>query len=293
MGGRGEGITLRITFFYDMNRVVIRKMIAAAATLFCWATVAAQEDCVLPAFGEGERLVYTVGYKDAMWPNTERGTVVLTVGEDRSQGVPALRIDAQARVKGMFSWFYKLDDRYHSWLRKTDMRPLRAEAELLEGDYRFSSAFVYDWDEGISRNTFRDHRNPEATEVDVELAGDAMDGVSLFYTLRMHDIATYEPGQTKTLALLLKDNVRFIRYTYYGREVREIKGLGKVATLKFSCQLVNDGAESFEEGSEFFVWISDDDNKVPVFLESPLRVGSVRARLVEYDGLMYDSEAFR
>ena len=87
--------------------------------------------------------------------------------------------------------------------------------------------------------------------------------------------------------------MRFIRYTYYGREVREIKGLGKVATLKFSCQLVNDGAESFEEGSEFFVWISDDDNKVPVFLESPLRVGSVRARLVEYDGLMYDSEAFR
>ena len=46
-----------------------------------------------------------------------------------------------------------------------------------------------------------------------------------------------------------------------------------------------------EEGSEFFVWISDDGNKVPVFLESPLRVGSVRARLVEYGGLMYDSGA--
>ena len=68
-------------------------------------------------------------------------------------------------------------------------------------------------------------------------------------------------------------------------------GLGRVNTLKFSCQLVNDVADSFEEGSEFFVWISDDGNKVPVFLESPLRVGSVRARLVEYGGLMYDSGA--
>ena len=36
-------------------------------------------------------------------------------------------------VKGMFSWFYKLDDRYHSWLRSSDMRPVGAEAELLEG----------------------------------------------------------------------------------------------------------------------------------------------------------------
>ncbi len=118
-----------------------------------------------------------------------------------------------------------------------------------------------------------------------------MGGISLFYTLRMHDIAAYEPGQSKTLALLLKDTVRFIKYTYHGREVREVRGLGRVNTLKFSCQLVNDVADSFEEGSEFFVWISDDGNKVPVFLESPLRVGSVRARLVEYGGLMYDSGA--
>ena len=44
------------------------------------------------------------------------------------------------------------------------------------------------------------------------------------------------------------------------------RGLGGVNTLKFSCQLVNDVADSFEEGSEFFVWISDDgSNKVPGF----------------------------
>lgn len=262
-----------------------------AAVVFCWMTGRAQDDRTTPAFGGRERLVYTVSYRAAMWPNTDMGTVVLTVDEDEADGVPALRISARATVKGMFSWFYKLDDRYHSWLRSSDMRPVKAEAELLEGDYRFSSAFVYDWDEGVSYNAFRDHRNPEATEVAVELAGEAMDGISLFYTLRMHDIAAYEPGQSKTLALLLKDTVRFIKYTYHGREVREVRGLGRVNTLKFSCQLVNDVADSFEEGSEFFVWISDDGNKVPVFLESPLRVGSVRARLVEYGGLMYDSGA--
>ena len=256
-----------------------------AAVVFCWMTGRAQDDRTTPAFGGGERLVYTVSYRAAMWPNTDMGN------EDEADGVPALRISARATVKGMFSWFYKLDDRYHSWLRSSDMRPVKAEAELLEGDYRFSSAFVYDWDEGVSYNAFRDHRNPEATEVAVELAGEAMDGISLFYTLRMHDIAAYEPGQSKTLALLLKDTVRFIKYTYHGREVREVRGLGRVNTLKFSCQLVNDVADSFEEGSEFFVWISDDGNKVPVFLESPLRVGSVRARLVEYGGLMYDSGA--
>lgn len=288
--GRGVGCSktcpVQMTDCY-MVTGMIRRFAMLAAVLFAGTAGRAQTDGTLPAFGAGERLVYTVSYRAAMWPNTDMGDVVLTVEDDLLDGVPALKISARATVKGMFRWFYKLDDRYHSWLRTSDMLPVRAEADLLEGDYRFSSSFVYDWDEGVSFNTYRDHRYPEATETDVELAGDAMDAISLFYTLRMHDIASYTPGQTMTLALLLKDDVRFIKYRYYGREVREIKGLGKVKTLKFSCQLVNDGADSFEEGSEFFVWISDDANKVPVFLESPLRVGSIRARLVEYGGLQH------
>lgn len=78
-------------------------------------------------------MVYTVSYRAAMWPNTDMGTVVLTVDEDEADGVPALRISARATVKGMFSWFYKLDDRYHSWLRSSDMRPVKAEAEPVGG----------------------------------------------------------------------------------------------------------------------------------------------------------------
>ena len=93
-----------------------------AAVVFCWMTGRAQDDRTTPAFGGGERLVYTVSYRAAMWPNTDMGTVVLTVDEDEADGVPALRISARATVKGMFSWFYKLDDRYHSWLRSSDMR---------------------------------------------------------------------------------------------------------------------------------------------------------------------------
>lgn len=244
-----------------------------------------------PAFGAGERLVYTVSYRAAMWPNTDMGDVVLTVADDMVGGVKTLRIDARATVKGMFRWFYKLDDRYHSWLRKSDMRPVRAEADLTEGDYRFTSAYVYDWNNKTSQNSYRNHNFPDTSNVAIALAGDAMDAISLFYNLRLHDIASYDPGQTKSLALLLKDKVQFVKYTYYGKEVKNVPGLGKVNTLKFSCQLVNDGADSFEDGSEFFVWISDDRNKVPVLLESPLRVGSIRARLVEYSGLQYEGGA--
>lgn len=280
--------------------MINRKISALAVMILAWSVAQAQVPQLVldpfpdatPAFKDGERLVYTVSYRASMWPNTDMGDVVLTVSNDVAGGVKALRIDARATVKGMFRWFYKLDDRYHSWLRKSDMRPVRAEADLTEGDYRFTSTYVYDWNNKVAENSFRNHKYSEGTDIAIALAGDAMDAISLFYNLRLHDIASYRPGQSKSLALLLKDRVQFVRYKYYGKEVKDVPGLGKVNTLKFSCQLVNDGADSFEDGSEFFIWISDDRNKVPVLLESPLRVGSIRARLVEYSGLMYESGAF-
>lgn len=270
---------------------MMKSIMLALLASVAWMQGAAQTDGLEKTFDSGESLKYTVSYRAKMWPNTDMGDVMLTVADDTVGTEPALKISARATVKGIFSWFYQLDDRYNSWLHRHDMYPLLANAELLEGDYRFSSRYEYEWAAGISNNTYRDHRNPEPTEAVVELAGDAMDAISLFYTLRMHDMDTYTPGETRTLALLLKNSVQFIQYRYYGKEEKRVKGLGVVKTLKFSCQLINDGADSFEEGSEFFVWISDDGNKIPVFLESPLRVGSVRARLVEYDGLLYGADA--
>ena len=239
-----------------------------------------------PTFGHGEKLTYSVSYRAAMWPNTDVGSVVLTVTDDQLDGVDSYRLDAVATISGMFKWFYKLNDRYHIWLRKSDMRPVRADANLSEGDYRFTSTYLYDWDSGVSHNTYHNHAHPKASHANVQLVSDAMDAISLFYNLRLNDFSTYVPGESRSLAFLLTDKVQLIKYKFHGREVKKILGLGEVATLKFSCQLVNDSADSFEDGSEFFVWISDDANRIPVLFESPLKVGSIRARLVKYEGLV-------
>lgn len=266
----------------DMN---VKNFFRAALCIACFGASVAARPAVPPAFNDGETLKYTVSYRAAMWPNTDMGDVTMTVRADTLDGVPTLRIDARATVKGVFSWFYVLDDRYSSWLRRGDRKPVRATADLVEGDYRFASRFDYDWRRGVASNRYRNLRHTEWVDTLVHIGRDAMDGVSLFYNLRGQDIASFEPGEERTLRLLLKDQVKTVRYRYYGRETKKVPGLGRIATLKFSCQLVNDDADSFEEGSEFFVWITADNNKIPVFLESPLRVGRVRARLVEWDGV--------
>ena len=38
------------------------------------------------------------------------------------------------------------------------------------------------------------------------------------------------------------------------------------------------------------IWVSDDENKVPLMIESPVTVGSVKAVLQSYSGLRHGGE---
>ena len=39
------------------------------------------------------------------------------------------------------------------------------------------------------------------------------------------------------------------------------------------------------------VWVSDDKNKVPLLIESPVSVGSIKVVLKSYKGLKYEMDA--
>ncbi len=41
----------------------------------------------------------------------------------------------------------------------------------------------------------------------------------------------------------------------------------------------------FKEKESLTVWVSDDDNKIPLLIKADLAVGSLKASLTEYKGL--------
>ena len=80
-------------------------------------------------------------------------------------------------------------------------------------------------------------------------------------------------------------------YRFVGREVKKIRTMGKFRTLKFACQIGTSEGYSFTDGDEFFIWISDDRNKIPLWLESPIRIGSICAYITGTKGLKYPLES--
>ena len=101
------------------------------------------------------------------------------------------------------------------------------------------------------------------------------------------DPATLQEGKTEVLEMLLEDTIRHLRYRFLGRETKKIRSMGTFRTLKFACQIGTSEGYSFTDGTEFTVWISDDKNLIPLYIESPVRIGSVQAYISGYHGLKY------
>ena len=234
----------------------------------------------------GEVLDYYVSYKAKMIPNTEVGTVRVSTVEEHCDGNPCYKVVGYARTMPSFRLFFKLEDRYTVWVDQKTLRPLAFESDLHESDYTYQSQMRYDWDKMRVATRWRSRQRPYQ-ERELELTKESMDAISLFFSMRSAQAESFHAGEPATLQMVLPDTIRTIRYRFIGRENKKIRNIGKFRTLRFECELGSSEEFSFTDGTVFTIWISDDENKIPLYIESPIRIGSIQAYISKMKGLKY------
>ena len=235
----------------------------------------------------GEVLDYRASYKAKFFPKTEVGSVRVTTAEEEYEGEPMYRIVAHGKTLPAFRWVMNVDDKYTILVDREEVKTRRFESDIREGNYRFWSNYVYDWPEMTVHTRWQGRRMVRDTTKTMSLTPRSMDPVSLYFHLRSIDPETLQEGKTEVLEMLLEDTIRHLRYRFLGRETKKIRNMGTFRTLKFACQIGTSEGYSFTDGTEFTVWISDDKNLIPLYIESPVRIGSVQAYISGYHGLKY------
>ena len=87
--------------------------------------------------------------------------------------------------------------------------------------------------------------------------------------------------------MVLEDTIRPLKYRFIRRDTIKVPHVGRFATMKFACTIGSSEEFSFTDGTEFFMWITEDENKIPVMIASPVRVGEVRVYLRRCEGLRH------
>lgn len=261
----------------------VRKILMAVCGIF-WVTTAAAQ-----LYHPGEELHYTVSYRAKLFPNTEVATVDVTTVEGSMDGILAYKVTGYGRTLPAFRWFFSIEDTYTVWVDPATLRSMRFEGDIREGKYTFRNRYDYDWDNLKVHTWWQSRENPPKTKT-MTITENGMDAVSLYFNLRSIDTDKMRIGERRSLEMVLEDTVRTLDFRFLGREVKKINKQGSFRTLKFACQIGTSDGFSFTDGTEFTVWISDDRNKIPLYIESPIRVGSIQAYISSFSGLKYPLE---
>ena len=239
----------------------------------------------------GETLHYKMSYRAKLFPNTEVANVVMETSETTLDGQPVIKVYGMGQTAKAFNWIFPVKDAYTVWVDPQTLRTKRFDSDLHEGDYTRKSTFLFDWKNHKVHTRWRTKQRPEEFR-EMAISDNSMDAISLYFNMRTVDDSLIKDGFARDLELVLEDTVRYLKFRYEGREVKKIKNLGKFNTLKFRCKIATSDGYAFQDGTEFEVWISDDKNKIPLYIKSPIKVGSVQAYLSSYEGLRYPLDSF-
>lgn len=222
------------------------------------------------AFGVGEKLTYRVhyGFVDA-------GEAVLEVKSTTAKfgGRDAYHVVGTGRSLGAFDWFFKVRDRYETYIDKKGIFPYRFIRDVNEGGYEIFQDYQF----YPSKRALRTHEKEEF--VTPEFIQDLLSG---FYFARTLDFSNVKVGDEFEITTFVDGEVYPLRIKYKGSEVIKLRK-GTFKCMKF-VPVIQKG-RIWKSEDDLNVWITDDANKIPVLVKSNLMVGSIKMQMVEFSGL--------
>ncbi|WP_456463590.1 DUF3108 domain-containing protein [Lutibacter sp.] len=228
------------------------------------------------AFQKGEWLKFRMSYSNFF----NAGYSTIEVRETTNNSKEAFHIIGKGRSTGFISLFFKVNDNYESFIYKESLKPYRFIRKINEGGHTKDKEILFDYDS--NQAIVKNHKHK--TEKRYPISSNIQDMLSSLYFLRNQKINNLTIGEEIELKMFLDQEITNFKLRFLGKEIIKIK-YGKVKALKF--RPIVQAGRVFKEQESVTVWISDDDNKIPLRIKASLAVGSLRADLDEFKGLAH------
>ena len=280
------------TFRFMQVRIIARLVLICSILLAISFSTKAQttDGCtaIKPTFKAGEKLEYKVYYNwKAVWMGAAFAS--FEVNETIKDGRPVLHTYAVGQTLKRYNWFYKVNDIYQSYLDAETYQPVHFIREIEEGSYSKQLEYYFNHE---SQEVFIDYmiRKGKTKYEDEtrDIKNCTFDLLSIVYHTRNIDYSNMEINDSIPLNLFMDGRMYDVGVRFLGRDTLETEH-GTFRCVKISPTLLN--GYIFDGDEEMTIWATDDENKVPLLIESPLNVGAVKAYLTSYENLLYNMDS--
>jgi hypothetical protein len=223
------------------------------------------------SFQEGEVLKFRVYYNmSALW--VPAGDASFTTTSEMLNGKPVYHIVGDGRTLKSYEWFYKVRDKYETYLDKETMLPVRFVRNVNENGFKIYNNVTFNQKQGKAVSTHGVFNIPDCVQ----------DVLSAIFYARNIDYSKHKVGDKIPFSMFLDDKVYELYIRYLGKEKITTK-YGTFNTIKISPLLIQ--GTIFKGGEKMMIWVSDDANHIPVRVDSPILVGSVKVDMMGYEKL--------
>lgn len=228
-----------------------------------------------------ESLTYNIYYNwGFIW--IRAGEATLTTRKVDLNGKSVIRLMMEGRTKSSFDKFYYVRDSLISYIDPESFEPIQYEKMTHEGNWNAVERYYY---KKLSNGSYRVVcevvKNGKIYPIQVDTTyNNGFDMVATTYYFRMANPKCLFNKTDRTAYLRMNDGEYTVDVRYVKEDKIKIRKIhGKHSSRMFKIKPV---AGKVYKGDKYInLWVSDDSLRVPLYIESPISVGNVKAVLKE------------
>ena len=227
------------------------------------------------AFTYNEKLEYRVHYGLI---NAASISLQVTSAAVEKNDRNCFNIKAEGKTLKSFDWAYKVRDKFETFVDQEAIAPISYNKSVQEDKYVDSDLV----------NFKHNKKKLYGVKGVLDMPVYTHDVISALYYVRNIDFSKSKVGDKFPLDVYLDNKIYNLGFKYAGKETINTD-IGKIKCLKLIPTLVVDRV--FKDQDDMTVWVSDDENKIPIRVKAKIMVGSIKIDITSYSGLKNDFKA--
>ena len=244
--------------------------------MFYFSRINSQINCNISelAFKNGESLTYEVHYHwGLIWANAGLANFSVEFAAFKSSKV--FHIVSEGHTYKGYDWFYKVRDKFESWVDTASLKPFRYIRNSNEGSNHVynDSYFNFEKKRAVCFKVIKNKIKKDT----VKISECTFDVMTMIYYARCINYSKYKPNDKIPISLYLDGEVYDTLYIKYLGPEKIKTALGEKNCIRFSPLLI--AGTIFSGGKGMTVWVTDDEKKIPVLIKTPIVVGEIQVKI--------------
>ena len=236
-------------------------------------------------FQSGEELNFDIHYKYGL-VMVKAGTANFKVMESNYNNRSSFQSSLDFKTTAFFDKIFKMRDTLRSHITK-NIQPLYHIRSIHEGNYQFTEEiFVNSFGSNYSEvRVKRESRNILKFDTVLTSNSKCYDILNLILVICSLDYSPSESLKAETISTFIGKEKINVTVRFEGQSIVEKSETLKYKTYKIALDFFDSAFN--ESKSAIEIWMSDDENRIPIKIKAKLRIGAAEVHLSSWKNLKY------